>query len=67
MHDWEADPRPVPDILPEWEASHGWSSAEAARRVGAPYLTYRQWRDGRHKPPAMLRRLMVLTDRLENP
>jgi hypothetical protein len=65
MHDWETDPRPIAELLPAWEASHGWSSAEAARQVGAPYLTYRRWRDGNRKPSPelMLRRLMTLIDR----
>lgn len=64
MTDWLADPRPIPELLPEWEAAHGWSSAEAARQVGAPYATYRDWRDGRRKPSpeAMLRRMMTLID-----
>ena len=67
MTDWTTDPRPIPELLPEWEAQHGWPSMEAARQIGAPYLTYRNWRDGRRKPSpeTMLRKMMVLLDRAE--
>jgi hypothetical protein len=64
-HNWEADPRDIPEILPIWEASHGWSGAEGARQVGAGYPTYRQCRTGRRKVSheTMLRRLMTLIDK----
>lgn len=63
MTDWETDPRPIADCLAAWETAHGWSGAEAARQLRAPYLTYRAWRTGRRRPPeTMLRRLMTLID-----
>lgn len=62
-HDWEADPRNVPEILAAWEAAHGWSGAEAARQLRVPYMTYRDWRTGRRSPPeGPIRRLMTLID-----
>jgi hypothetical protein len=63
-HDWESDLRPISGCLPAWEAAHNWSGAEAARQLRVPYLTYRDWRTGRRRPPeTMLRRLMTLIDR----
>jgi len=64
MHNWETDPRGISECLIDWEAQHGWSGAEAARQLGAPYLTYRDWRGGRRKPSPelMLRKLMRAID-----
>ena len=63
MADWQTDPRPFAALLPTWEAEHGWSAAEAARQLAVPYLTYRQWRDGRRTPvEGPLRKLMTLID-----
>lgn len=64
MADWTTDPRPIAECLPAWELAHGWSGAEAARQLRAPYPTYRDWRTGRRKPSpeGAIRRLMTLID-----
>ena len=63
-HDWEMDPRNFADCLRTWTEQHGWSGAEAARQLRAPYQTYNNWLAERRSPSPepLVRRLMTLID-----
>lgn len=66
LTDWAADPRPTPDMLRAWAASHGVTTGVAAWVAGIsgkPVRTIEGWLSGRYVADPMVRRLAVYYDR----
>lgn len=65
FHDWETDLRPIPQILQEWRANHGWTRAQTAEALRVHPAALNAWFDGSRLPghESAIRRLMTLIDR----
>lgn len=59
---WEADPRPLGDILKAWGEAKGLTRAQQAAALGVPITTLHGWHAGR--PAAMDATVRRLMDRL---
>lgn len=64
MPDWTSDPRPITACLNEWRATHGWTWAQTAERIGQKLSAVQQWGKGREPANTMPTRIiMTLVDR----
>lgn len=47
------------DDIKQWRQNHGWSRAELARQLPAPYRTVEDWEADRRTPPDYLWRALA--------
>lgn len=40
--------------LTDWRKRMGWTQWQAAQALNTPVTTYRNWEQGRHKPPGLV-------------